>query len=261
MDKLNLTGARELLARLRRLPEEMDVSTSGSTRWRSEVREGRRHQQRLAELTDVVQELLLPIAQRDQDAASTRSSPRTSTTWPDGPARLRPHRPAQDRRRATSRPSSGPHRDALASAGLLVPGRERRDHLWASLVVREDPRVARRSPRAPQAWQVLRRAGRLGRATALISHEFFCWPRAEQARRMVDELAPAEVHLVVTAREPLGLFTSSWQESLKNKGTSRSRTTRGPSPTTLARSGTGARSTSAWSSSAGATSSRPTGCT
>ena len=34
-------------------------------------------------------------------------------------------------------------------------------------------------------------------------------------------LAPAEVHLVLTAREPLGLFTSSWQESLKNKGTTR----------------------------------------
>jgi hypothetical protein len=36
---------------------------------------------------------------------------------------------------------------------------------------------------------------------------------------MVADLAPAEVHVVVTAREPLGLFTSSWQESLKNLGT------------------------------------------
>ena len=34
---------------------------------------------------------------------------------------------------------------------------------------------------------------------------------------MVAELAPAEVHLVVTAREPLGLFTASWQESVKNR--------------------------------------------
>ena len=29
----------------------------------------------------------------------------------------------------------------------------------------------------------------------------------------------AEVHVIVTAREPLSLFTSSWQEHLKNKGT------------------------------------------
>ena len=33
------------------------------------------------------------------------------------------------------------------------------------------------------------------------------------------DLAPAEVHLVVTAREPLGLFTASWQESIKNRDT------------------------------------------
>ena len=36
---------------------------------------------------------------------------------------------------------------------------------------------------------------------------------------MVADLAPAEVHLVVTAREPLGLFTASWQESIKNRDT------------------------------------------
>ena len=38
-------------------------------------------------------------------------------------------------------------------------------------------------------------------------------------RPMVEALGPAEVHLVVTAREPLGLFTASWQESLKNGST------------------------------------------
>lgn len=36
---------------------------------------------------------------------------------------------------------------------------------------------------------------------------------------MVAQLAPAEVHVIITTREPLGLFTSSWQESLKNKAT------------------------------------------
>ena len=36
---------------------------------------------------------------------------------------------------------------------------------------------------------------------------------------MVADLAPAEVHLVLTGREPLGLFTASWQESIKNRDT------------------------------------------
>ena len=55
--------------------------------------------------------------------------------------------------------------------------------------------------------------------TALITHEFFAAASPEQAARMVRDLAPAEVHLVVTGREPLGLFTASWQESVKNRDT------------------------------------------
>jgi hypothetical protein len=111
------------------------------------------------------------------------------------------------------------HRDELRSAGLLVPGRERRDHLWASLVVRDDPRVGRRNSRAPESWSVLLGETAQWRGDVVISHEFFCAASADQAARAVEALAPAEVHLVLTAREPLGLFTSSWQESLKNKGT------------------------------------------
>jgi len=113
------------------------------------------------------------------------------------------------------------HRDELREAGLLLPGRERRDHLWSSLEVREDPGLRRRNPRAPQAWTVLREQVAAFDGDALVSHEFFCSASSEQAARMVEQLAPAEVHVVVTAREPLGLFTSSWQEHLKNKGTTR----------------------------------------
>lgn len=113
------------------------------------------------------------------------------------------------------------HRPQLRAAGLLVPGRERRDHLWASLVVREDRSVRRRGPRAPQAWDVLQREVASWDGDAVVSHEFFCSATAAQAARTVAALAPAEVHLVVTARDPLSLFTSSWQESLKNKSTTR----------------------------------------
>ncbi len=111
-----------------------------------------------------------------------------------------------------------PQRELLGRLGFRLPGREKRDHLLASLVVRGDDRVARRGAGAELAWQVIRDdiAARPG-TTALISHEFFSSASAEQAAAMVAELAPAEVHVVVTTREPLGLFTSSWQESLKNR--------------------------------------------
>lgn len=110
-------------------------------------------------------------------------------------------------------------RDALRRAGLLLPGRERRDHLWASCVVRDDPHVGRRDPRAPEAWDVLRAEVAAWDGDALVSHEFFASASREQAARMVAQLAPAQVHVVVTARDFLGLFAASWQESLKNGGT------------------------------------------
>lgn len=111
------------------------------------------------------------------------------------------------------------NRDAVQRAGVLVPGRERRDHLLASMIVREDGNVVRRGPGADRAWDVLRTAIAAHRGTSLVSHEFFCSASTPQWERMVADLAPAEVHVVVTAREPLGLFVSSWQESLKNKHT------------------------------------------
>jgi hypothetical protein len=112
-----------------------------------------------------------------------------------------------------------PQREALRERGLLVPGREKRDHLLSSMIVRDDPNIAHRGPGAAEAWDVVRREIAAHHGDALVSHEFFCAAGAEQARRMVADLEPAEVHVVVTAREPLGLFTSSWQESLKNLGT------------------------------------------
>lgn len=110
-------------------------------------------------------------------------------------------------------------REELRERGVVVPGQERRDHLWASRTVREDPGLGRRPQRHRTAWR--RIIGELDAAdgTGLISHEFFAAASAEQAAAMVAELPTDDVHVVVTAREPLGLFTASWQESLKNGAT------------------------------------------
>lgn len=111
------------------------------------------------------------------------------------------------------------NRDAVRRQGLLLPGRERRDHLWASRVVREQEGRRARPAREQRAWQRILDDVAAADGDVLISHEFFAAASPEQARAMVQQLTPAEVHVVVTAREPLGLFTASWQESLKNKAT------------------------------------------
>lgn len=111
------------------------------------------------------------------------------------------------------------NRELLASRGLVVPGAERRDHLWASRTVRQDPAQGRAPERHRTAWRrILEELGSTP-GTGLVSHEFFAAASAEQAREMVEALPTDDVHLVVTAREPLGLFSASWQESLKNGST------------------------------------------
>jgi hypothetical protein len=111
------------------------------------------------------------------------------------------------------------NRPALRARGVVVPGQERRDHLWLSRVVRDDPHLADQPERHRTSLERVRAELADARGTGLISHEFLAAASPEQARRLVDALAPAPVEVVVTAREPLGLFTASWQESLKNGAT------------------------------------------
>lgn len=112
------------------------------------------------------------------------------------------------------------NRELLAERGLVVPGAERRDHLWASRTVREDRHHAKASAHQRGAWQRVLDQLHASSGTGLVSHEFFAAASAEQARAMVAAL-PGQVEVVVTAREPLGLFAASWQESLKNGATAK----------------------------------------
>jgi hypothetical protein len=111
------------------------------------------------------------------------------------------------------------NREVLRSQGVLLPGDSARQHLWASGVVREDPKLDRRSPEAKHAWDRLLTEINAWPGTALVSHEFFASAGAEQAERAVAALTDAEVHVVVTARETLSLVTARWQEYVKNGST------------------------------------------
>ncbi len=113
------------------------------------------------------------------------------------------------------------NREALAAQQVILPGVERREHLWISRIVRDDPKFEKFSEHQRSSWERMRADVAATAGTAIISHEFLAAASTEQALRMVADLAPAEVHLVVTGREPLGLFTASWQESVKNRDTTK----------------------------------------
>ena len=110
-------------------------------------------------------------------------------------------------------------RSALAKDGYLLPGPGHREHLWAALELQERPHLARRHPKAPGTLARLVKAVRKHPGPAILTHEFFCGASREQARGLVEQLAPAEVHVVVTARDTLGMLTAGWAEYVKNGGT------------------------------------------
>jgi hypothetical protein len=110
-------------------------------------------------------------------------------------------------------------RSTLAKDGYLLPGSGHREHLWAALELQERPHLARRHPDAPGTLARLVDEVRNHPGPAIVTHEFFCGASREQAGRLVAELAPADVHVVVTARDTLGMLTAGWAEYVKNGGT------------------------------------------
>ncbi len=108
------------------------------------------------------------------------------------------------------------NRARLLQDGVLLPGRERREHLWAALDIQGRKNLARRHPKAPGSWRRLQRELNAASGTGLVSHEFMCGATRRQAAETVAGLGEAEVHLVVTARSALGMLGAGWQEMVKN---------------------------------------------
>lgn len=103
------------------------------------------------------------------------------------------------------------HRAEMAEAGVLFPGRTPRDHLHASQVVREVPQGKAHTA----VWDDLVAELAAWPGTGVLSHEFFGMATPAQARAALARLAPAEVHVVLTARDFVRQFAADWQESLK----------------------------------------------
>jgi hypothetical protein len=92
---------------------------------------------------------------------------------------------------------------------FLYPGNDRMDHFHASHALR-NPESA-----SAGAWERMVGWARDWDGTVMISHEFFSMSSPEQAQQAVAELAPAEVSVVVTARDYVRQFPAMWQEFLK----------------------------------------------
>ncbi len=108
---------------------------------------------------------------------------------------------------------------SLARDGYLLPGSGHREHLWAALELQGRPNLEQRHPNAPGTLARLVKAVNRHQGPAVLTHEFMCGAGREQARGLVESLAPADVHVVITARDTLGMLTAGWAEYVKNGGT------------------------------------------
>ena len=112
------------------------------------------------------------------------------------------------------------NRDALAGQGLLLPGLRQQDHFRANQDLRGIEQPADDPAGSWQGeWDVLARQARQAPERALISHELLVGASADQARRAIRSLQPAEVHIVVTVRDVATLMPAEWQETVKHRNT------------------------------------------
>ncbi|MGH3507450.1 MAG: hypothetical protein ACRDO2_09625, partial [Nocardioidaceae bacterium] len=110
------------------------------------------------------------------------------------------------------------NRTALTEAGVYVPLASPVKHFHAALDLRQMPFNGWENPAVPGTWEKLVTATRSAPTErVLISHELFAGAKADEVGRLVDALAPANVHVVYGARDLARQLPAVWQESVKNK--------------------------------------------
>lgn len=100
---------------------------------------------------------------------------------------------------------------ALASAGVLIPGTRRGDHVTAANFAR----TTRPNHREVETWARLEEQIRQWPGTSILSNEWFSLASAEQAAAFIQRLGGPEVHVVATVRNFAATVPAAWQEWLK----------------------------------------------
>lgn len=115
------------------------------------------------------------------------------------------------------------NKDRLADAGYLFPGERWTDQSRAAADVLgfslDDPR---RRAAVEGKWdriaaEMLAHRGR-GKKASIYSMEFLSFADTEQATRVLDSLAGADVEVVLTVRDTIATIPAQWQTSCRNAG-------------------------------------------
>jgi hypothetical protein len=110
------------------------------------------------------------------------------------------------------------NRPALRAAGLLYPGTQHA-HFWASQDLRETKFRGHVDAHVRGAWDRLVKELKSWPGRSVIDHESFAAAQRDVIDRALADLAFAEVHLVLTARDLARQLPAAWQERIKNGST------------------------------------------
>jgi hypothetical protein len=114
------------------------------------------------------------------------------------------------------------NRAALADAGVCYPLRRRTDHFAATMDLRQLAWGGQRRPEWQGGWErMAERVRAWSGPTAVISNELLGGATPKQVASALTSLRPADVHVVVTARDLGRQLPSDWQEQLKHRSTIR----------------------------------------
>jgi hypothetical protein len=107
------------------------------------------------------------------------------------------------------------NRKALSRQNVAYPGR-RVDHFLPAQDVLGRPFQGHADPRTKDAWQAVVAEAVRWPGSSVLSHELLATARGEVVDRVLSDLAPLRVHVVVTMRDFPRQLLAVWQEDVKN---------------------------------------------
>jgi hypothetical protein len=110
----------------------------------------------------------------------------------------------------------GASREALLQRGVLYPGPRNDHHVAARSLIQRDfgPGGVEKAP-PPLVWTALAGVIATEQRRVVLSSEFFSAARGDQPGRLVHDLGPDRVHVLLGVRNTVQSVTSAWQQTLK----------------------------------------------
>ncbi|HJQ04677.1 MAG TPA: hypothetical protein VJ872_04500 [Nocardioides sp.] len=108
-------------------------------------------------------------------------------------------------------------RPAMAEAGVLYPGTKGAHHDEARSLRRLSAGWSHDGEATPDpaVWDRVVQDARAATGRVVISSEFFAQSDEEQRAKLVRDLGPDRVHLIMAARNPASIAVSTWQQVLR----------------------------------------------